>query len=36
VLPFLGKVRELPVRKSGGRIRAVIPEVDKAAVAWLE
>src|SRR5690348_5558740 len=36
VLPFLGKVRELPVERSGGRIRAVIPEIDKGAVAWLE
>ena len=36
VLPFLGQARELPVRQSDGRIRAVIPAVDKAAVAWLE
>ena len=36
VLPFLGQARELPAKRSGDRIRAVIPAVDKAAVAWLE
>jgi hypothetical protein len=36
VLPFLGQARELAVERKGGRIRVVIPEIDKGAVAWLE
>ena len=36
LLPFLGAVRELPTQHSGGRIRAVIPEIDKGATVWLE
>lgn len=34
-LPFLGKVRELPLERIGGRVRAVIPEIDKGTVVWL-
>jgi hypothetical protein len=36
LLPFLGTVRELPAQHKGGRIRAVIPEIDKGATVWLE
>lgn len=36
LLPFLGTVRELPAQHHGGRIRAVIPEIDKGATVWLE
>jgi hypothetical protein len=36
VLQFMGQVRELTVERRAGRVRAVIPEIDKGAVAWLE
>jgi hypothetical protein len=36
LLPFLGTVRELAAQHSGGRIRAVIPEIDKGATVWIE
>ncbi|HEX5410540.1 MAG TPA: family 10 glycosylhydrolase [Terriglobia bacterium] len=36
MLPFLGQARELPVVRRGDRIRAVVPEIAKATVAWLE
>jgi hypothetical protein len=36
VLPFLGQVRELHVERRAGRLRAVVPEIDKGAVAWVE
>jgi hypothetical protein len=36
VLPFLGKVRKLPVKSIGGRLRVVVPRIDKGAVVWLE
>jgi len=34
-LPFLGKIHELPVEHSGGRLRVVIPEIDKGTVVWI-
>jgi len=36
LLLFLGKVRKLPVHKSGGNLRIIVPQIDKAAVVWLE
>ncbi len=36
LLPFLGTVSELTGQRDGGRIRVVIPEIDKAAAVWLE
>lgn len=36
VLPFLGKVRKLPLESTGGQLRVVLPRIDKAAVVWLE
>jgi len=36
VLPFLGKVRRLPVESSGEQLRVVVPRIDKGAVVWLE
>ncbi len=36
LLPFLGTVRELPVQYKGGRVRAVIPEIERGATVWLE
>ena len=36
LLPFLGTVRELPAQRNGGRIHAVIPEIDKGATVWVE
>ena len=36
LLPFLGAVRELPAQRNGGRIRAMIPAIDKGATVWLE
>jgi Glycosyl hydrolase-like 10 len=36
MLPFLGQVRELHVERRAGRIRAIVPEIDKGAVAWVE
>ncbi len=36
VLPFLGKVRKLPVESSSEQLRVVVPRIDKGAVVWLE
>ena len=36
VLPFLGEVRNLPVERSGERLRVTVPKLDKGAVVWLE
>lgn len=36
VLPFLGKAQNLPVERSGERLRVVVPVIDKGAVVWLE
>ncbi|HET7215918.1 MAG TPA: hypothetical protein VFL79_20170, partial [Terriglobia bacterium] len=36
VLPFLGQVRKLPVEKSTGRLRVVVPRIDKGSVVWVE
>jgi hypothetical protein len=36
VLPFLGNVHELPAERERGRLRALIPEIEKGAVVWLE
>ncbi|HXH47860.1 MAG TPA: family 10 glycosylhydrolase [Terriglobia bacterium] len=36
VLPFMGQVRELTVVQRAGRVRAVIPEIEKGAVVWIE
>lgn len=36
VLPFLGKAQELPAERTGERLRAVIPQIDKGAVVWVE
>jgi hypothetical protein len=36
VLPYLGTVSELSAEHKGGRIRAVIPAIDKGATVWIE
>jgi hypothetical protein len=36
LVPYLGKARELAAEHKGGRIRAVIPEIDKGSTAWIE
>lgn len=36
LLPFLGTVSQLPTEVQGGRIRAVIPKIDKGATVWAE
>ena len=36
LVPFLGTVSELSAERKGGRIRAVIPEIDKGATVWIE
>jgi hypothetical protein len=36
LLPFLGTVTELSAERNGGRIHAVIPEIDKGATVWIE
>lgn len=35
VLPFLGEVQKLPVERSGGRLRVVVPSIDRGVVVWL-
>jgi Glycosyl hydrolase-like 10 len=35
VLPFLGEARKLSVEPSGGRLRVVVPKIDKGAVIWV-
>ena len=36
LLPYLGMARELSAEHKGGRIRAVIPKIDKGATLWVE
>ena len=36
LLPYLGTARELSVEHKDGRIRAIIPEIDKGATVWIE
>jgi len=36
ILPFLGKIRELPTEQSDGQLRVVIPQIEKGAVVWLD
>jgi hypothetical protein len=36
LLPYLGTVGELSVERKGGRIHAVIPEIEKGATVWIE
>lgn len=36
LLPYLGTARELAAEHKGGRIRAIIPEIDKGATVWIE
>ena len=36
LLPYLATVSELSAERKGGRIRAVIPEIDKGATVWIE
>jgi hypothetical protein len=36
LLPYLGTISELKAEHKGGRIHAVIPQIDKAATVWME
>ena len=36
LLPYLGQVSELPSKRDGAWLSAVIPEIDKGAVVWCE
>ncbi|TAM78771.1 MAG: hypothetical protein EPN47_20520 [Acidobacteria bacterium] len=36
LLPFLGEIQNVPVERSGGQLRVVVPVIDKGVVVWLE